>query len=59
MSKAEEKILLSLDTGEYIIDKKVLKFMQKDSKIILDIFYSVIEDITEYQLIEEVDDNVS
>lgn len=49
---ARETIQKKLSKEEYIIDEKSLKCDTKDSKIILDIFYSVYEDITEYKEIE-------
>lgn len=38
-----------LDNEEYIINKKILSFNTNDSKIIIDVFISVYENITEYQ----------
>ena len=43
--KAREKILQTLDKDEYIIEEKVLNFSQKNSKIVLDIFFSCYEEI--------------
>ena len=48
-SKMEEKLL----ADEYIINEKQLKVDIKESKIEVDIFYSVYENITGYQLIIE------
>ena len=45
IEKAKEKVLQSLDKDEYIIEQKVLNFSQKNSKIILDIFFSCYEEI--------------
>ena len=42
---AKEKILQSLDKDEYITSQKTLKFYAKDSKIVLDIFFSCYEQI--------------
>ncbi len=42
---AKNKILQSLDKDEYITSQKTLKFTAKDSKIILDIFFSCYEEI--------------
>lgn len=54
-SKMEEKLL----DNEYIINEKQLKVDVKESKIEVDIFYSVYENITGYQLImEEVKEDV-
>ena len=51
----EEKLL----DNEYIINEKQLKVDVKESKIEVDIFYSVYENITGYQLIvEEVKEDV-
>ena len=59
LDQANTKMYEKLNEDETVIDYKILKTTIKDDKIILDIFYSVLENITEYQLIEEVDDNVS
>ncbi len=42
-----------LNDNEYIISSKDLKVEIKESKIVLDMFFSVYEDITDYQAIEE------
>ena len=42
-----------LNDNEYVIDQKNLKVSLKDSKIILDTFFTVYEDITDYAKIEE------
>ena len=42
-----------LSTGEYVIDKKVLKIDEYSSKINVEIFYRVYENITSTQYIEE------
>ena len=42
---AKEKVLQTLDKDEYVIDEKVLKFTKKDSKIILDMFFTCFEEI--------------
>lgn len=44
---ARKKLSSSLDVNEYIIDQKSLKITEKDSKIIIDVFYTVCEDITD------------
>lgn len=52
--KAKEKILQSLDSDEYILSEKTLKFYQKDSKIVLDMFITCYEEIgEEKEIIEE------
>lgn len=54
IEKAKEKVLQSLDNGEYILQEKSLNFMVKDSKIILDMFISCFEKIgKEEKLIPE------
>ena len=61
IQKAEEvarlKIQKNLDKKEYIIDAKKLKVTTKDSKIVLDMFFSVYEDITDYQKIEPIEND--
>lgn len=47
-----EKIKSKLNDKEYIIDTKKLKVETNNSKIILELFVSVCEDITDYSLIE-------
>lgn len=47
-----DKIKSKLNDKEYIIDTKKLKVETNNSKIILELFVSVCEDITEYSLIE-------
>jgi len=42
-----------LNDNEYIISKKNLKVEIKESKIVLEMFFSVYEDITDYQIIED------
>ena len=44
-----------LDDKEYIISTKDLKVDIKESKIELEMFFSVYEDITDYQIIEDID----
>lgn len=43
--KAKEQILQTLDKDEYISSQKTLNFYAKDSKIVLDIFFSCYEEI--------------
>lgn len=45
IESAKEKILQSLDKEEYITSQKTLNFYAKDSKIVLDIFFSCYEQI--------------
>lgn len=49
---AKNKIISKLSDKEYIIDTKKLKVEANDSKIVIDIFFSVCEDITDYKEIE-------
>lgn len=52
---AKNKILQSLDEDEYITSQKTLNFYAKDSKIILDIFFSCYEEIgKEEKIIPEI-----
>ncbi len=58
--KAEElastKLLATLEQGSEIIYQKTLKKTQNNSKIIIEVFFKVIEDITSYQ--EIIEENV-
>lgn len=54
LSKGKEKIEEKLREDEYIISQNSLKVDIKSSKIELDIFYVVYEDITSYQPIVEM-----
>lgn len=54
LEKAKEKINSKLKSKEYIIDTKKLKIEKNNSKIILEVFFSVCEDITDYQEIKEI-----
>ncbi len=45
---AENKIKSSLDDDEYIISKKTLNFTTNNSKIEVDVFFKVYENITDY-----------
>ena len=51
--EARNKILGQLSDNEYIISEKQLKQNLNDSKIELEIFYTVYENVTGYQEIEE------
>lgn len=46
---AEKKIKSILDNDEYIISKKTLNFTSNDSKIIVDVFFKIYENITDYR----------
>ncbi len=50
---AVKKMEEQLDKNEYIISTKDLKVSTKESKIRLDVFFTVYEDITAYQKIDE------
>ena len=50
---SKKKIEDNLDKDEYIKDYKILNKTVNDDSITLNIFFSTIENITEYQLIEE------
>ena len=52
---ASEKLLLDLGKDDIILTKKVLKKQLKNSKIIVEVFFKVKEDITSYKeiVIEE------
>ena len=52
---ASEKLLLDLGKDDIILSKKVLKKQLKNSKIIVEVFFKVKEDITSYKeiVIEE------
>ena len=50
--KAKEKILLSLDKDEFIIEENILKFIKKNSKIELVIFFSCYEEISKEEVFD-------
>ena len=50
LEKAKEQVLKKLKEDEYIIYQKILLINVKDSKIIIEVFFSVYEDITELEL---------
>lgn len=53
IEKAKNKIENKLSEKEYIIDTKKLKVEQNNSKIIVEVFFSVCENITDYKEIVE------
>ncbi len=55
--ESRKKIQERLNEEEYIIDEKDLKCELKDSKIVVDMFYTVYEDITGY--VKEVEYDIS
>lgn len=52
---AEEKLKKKLGVNDTIISKKILKKKEKDSKIVIDIFFKVKEDITDTKNIDDID----
>lgn len=52
--KSIDAINSKLNDKEYIISSKNLKVEIKESKIILEMFFSVYEDITDYRVIEDI-----
>lgn len=52
IEKSRKKIEEMLDDEEYIIYEKQLKKEVKDSKIVIEMFYAVFEDITDYLSID-------
>jgi len=54
IKQAHTKMDEKLKEGESIIDYKILKTSIKEDKIVLDMFFTVLEDITEYQIIEQI-----
>lgn len=50
---AEKKIIKKLNSDEYIISKKTLNFSSNDSKIEVDVFFKVCEDITDYKDVDK------
>lgn len=52
IEKSRKKIEEKLDDEEYIIYEKQLKKKVKDSKIVIEMFYAVYEDITDYMSFE-------
>lgn len=49
IEKAKEKVLQTLDNNEYIISEKPLNFKEKNSKIVLEMFFSCFEEISKEQ----------
>ena len=52
--KSVDAINSKLNDKEYIISSKNLKVEIKESKIVLEMFFSVYEDITDYRVIEDI-----
>lgn len=49
IKKAEDKLSVKLSDNEYIISKKTLNYRINESKIIVDVFFNVNENITDYK----------
>ena len=54
IEEAKEKIQSKLKEKEYIIDTKKLKVEKNNSKIVLEVFFSVCENITDYKELAEI-----
>ena len=54
LKRSEEKIVNTLSSDEYVISKKVLKKEVKSSKIVLEVFFKVYEEIGETPNIENL-----
>ncbi len=54
LSMAESRLKNKLSKGDEILSKKVLKKSEKDSKIVVDVFIKVKEDITDTASIEDI-----
>ena len=54
LNESETKMKESLDSDEYIISKKVLKKEVKSSKINIEVFYKIYENIGYTSKIEEI-----
>ena len=52
---AEEKIRQQLSKDDEVISKKILKKYEKNSKIIVEVFFRVKEDITDTISIKDID----
>lgn len=57
IDKGVEKIKSNLKEEEYIINYKVLNTNIKESELELNIFFSVYENITDYQTLENIEEN--
>ena len=55
---SEKKLKKELNSSGTIIGKKVLKKQENDSKIIIEVFFKVKEDITDYLDLSKVDINL-
>lgn len=59
IKKAEDKLNVKLNDDEYIISKKTLNYTVNDSKIEVDVFFKVYENITSYEqaYLNEIEEN--
>ena len=53
INMAKEKIESKLTDKERILSEKTLNIHENNSKIVVEIFFTVLENITEYQKIDE------
>lgn len=58
ISLAKTKIEKKLKDGEYVKDYKVLSKLKNDDSITLNIFFNIVEDVTEYLEIEEYKEEI-
>lgn len=56
VNMAKEKIESKLSDKERILSEKTLNINEKDSKMVVEMFFTVLEDITDYQKIEEINE---
>lgn len=55
----KEKMEKELNDGEYVVSNKVLKVNVKEDKVVVDVFFVVYENITDYEeIIPEVEENI-
>ena len=55
INMAKEKIQSKLNDKEKVLSEKTLNIHENDSKIVVEIFFTVLENITEYKKIEEIE----
>lgn len=55
INMAKEKIESKLNDKEKVLSEKTLNIHENDSKIVVEIFFTVLENITEYKKIEEIE----
>ena len=55
INMAKEKIQSKLNDKEKVLSEKTLNIHENDSKIVVEIFFTVLENITEYEKIEEIE----